>query len=226
MNQPALPPGPSQYLAMLCRWPEMGRSKTRLAAEIGVTAAHRVYRELLHCCVRHARTACTLPHRRALFFVDPPSRCRAMAEWLGDPASVAPQGDGDLGRRMRDAAAEAFRRGAEAVALVGSDCPLLTPARIERAFAELASHRVVLGPAADGGFYLLGLSQMVPELFRPLQWGSKRVYALMRNRCRRLGVEVAELEVLPDVDRLSDLTDEVLSLLRVSRAELLPQAQL
>lgn len=211
---------PTQYVSMLGRWPEIGRSKTRLAAAIGGAAAHKVYRQLLRRCVANARMACSLPHRKSIFFVDPPERVKVMTDWLGGDQVVYPQVEGDLGRKMKAAAAHAFDAGAEAVIVMGSDCPHLTPARIDRAFDRLASHKVVIGPSNDGGFYLLGLSEMVPELFKPLQWGSDRVLKATQNRCERLGIEPAMLETLHDVDRVSDLNDEVLSLIDLTRGEI------
>ena len=205
---------------MLGQWPEIGRSKTRLAASIGGATANQIYRQLLRCCSNNVLEACSLPHRRALFFVDPPERCKVMTDWLGGDPIVYPQTDGDLGKRMREAAARAFRKGGEAVIIMGSDCPQLTSARMERAFDALASHRVVIGPSADGGFYLLGMSEMVPELFRPLQWTSDQVYKRLLNRCKRLGLTVEVLETLNNIDRVSDLSDEVLSLIDLNRSEI------
>ena len=217
---------PSQIISMLGRWPEIGRSKTRLAAAIGGVNADRVYRQLLRHCVSNALRACTLNHRRSIFFVDPPERVKVMTEWLGGDQVVYPQTEGDLGKKMRHAAQKGFDLGAEAVIVMGSDCPHLTPARLDRAFQELTSQQVVFGPSNDGGFYLLGLSEMIPELFKPMQWGSEHVMKTMRNRCRRLGVETAELEVLPDVDRVSDLNDEVLNILNLTRAQVFAEAEM
>ena len=147
-----------------------------------------------------------------------------MTEWLGGDQVVYPQVDGDLGKRMRIAATKAFSQGADAVVIIGSDCPQLTPERIELAFDALASHRVVIGPALDGGLYLLGLREMIPELFRPLQWESNRVFKMTRNRCRRLGIEVAELEPLNDIVRRTDLTDEVLKIINLTRSDILVES--
>lgn len=219
-------PAPSQIISMLGRWPEIGRSKTRLAAAIGGVNADRVYRQLLRHCVSNARRACTLNHRRSIFFVDPPERVRVMTEWLGGDQVVYPQCEGDLGKRMRQAAQQGFELGADAVIVMGSDCPHLTPARLDRAFQELASQKVVFGPSDDGGFYLLGLNEMIPELFKPMQWGSEHVMKTMRNRCRRLGIEITELETLPDVDRVSDLSDDVLRVLNLTRAQVFAEAEM
>jgi rSAM/selenodomain-associated transferase 1 len=224
LNHPSIKNGPLQAVAMLGRWPEIGRSKTRLAAGIGGVAANHVYRQLLRRCAANASRACSLPNRKALFFVDPPERVRVMTEWLGGGQPVFPQADGDLGKRMRRAAEKAFEVGAEAVVIMGSDCPQLTAERIEWAFDALTSHKVVIGPALDGGFYLLGLSEMVPELFKPLQWGSNQVLKRTRNRCQRLGIRFAELETLRDIDRVEDLTDEVLELIGLTRSEIISAA--
>ncbi|MBN2490066.1 MAG: TIGR04282 family arsenosugar biosynthesis glycosyltransferase [Planctomycetes bacterium] len=219
-SETAIQTGPLQVVAMLGSWPEIGRSKTRLAAAIGGAGANQVYRRLLRHCADAARRACSLPNRKPLFFVDPPERVKVMQEWLGGDQVVLPQDGGDPGRRMRAAADRAFDLGAQAVVIMGSDCPRLTPERIERAFEALASQKVVIGPAHDGGFYLLGLTERIPALFRPMQWHSDRVVERTRTRCRRLGIEPAELETLHAVDGVEDLTDEVLERIGLTRAEL------
>ena len=224
MNHPAQKNGPQQIVAMLGRWPEIGRSKTRLAAALGGGPANQIYRQLLKHSAAHALESAIIPNRKAIFFVDPPERARAMRKCLGDGHQVFPQIEGDLGRRARAAAEVAFAGGAAAVVVMGSSCPQLTPERIERAFEELSSHQVVLGPTTDGGLYLIGLSRMVPELFKPLQWDSGRAVKTIRDRCTRLGLDVSELEQLLEINRVEDLTDDVLASIGLTRAELLSEA--
>src|SRR5207237_1261247 len=88
---------------------------------------------------------------------------------------LARQHDGNLGQRMAGFFADQFAAGAERVVLVGSDSPTLTCASVEQAFHELAAADVVLGPATDGGYYLIGCAGRVPALFDGIDWGGSRV---------------------------------------------------
>ncbi len=110
----------------------------------------------------------------------------------------------DLGERMATACAEALER-AERVVLVGSDCPLLTPAMIVRALVELGWADAVLGPAEDGGYVLLALKRAEPALFERIPWSTERVAGLTRERMRVLDWRWHELPELWDLDRPEDL---------------------
>jgi rSAM/selenodomain-associated transferase 2 len=119
--------------------------------------------------------------------------------------TIRNQGDGDLGARMERAVAAAFTEGAEAVVVIGGDCPQLTAEHLASAFATLARAEVVLGPAADGGYYLIGMRRMVPALFHGIRWGSDEVFAQTLSAARAVAVEVAQLATLRDVDVPDDL---------------------
>lgn len=118
---------------------------------------------------------------------------------------LAPQGAGDLGERMRHALQDGItRRGAAAV--MGCDVPQCPGGILETAHEHLARGRNVLGPTMDGGYYLLGLQQDVPELFEHMPWGGGQVLAETLARAAALGIEFETLPVLRDVDTLEDLT--------------------
>jgi rSAM/selenodomain-associated transferase 1 len=107
--------------------------------------------------------------------------------------------------RMRDAFARAFADGVERVVIVGSDLPELTAALLRRALGELDAHAAVLGPARDGGYYLLGLRRMIGGIFDGVPWSTPHVLAATLERFRTAGVEPAMLEELADVDEVEDL---------------------
>ena len=115
------------------------------------------------------------------------------------------QTSGDLGRRMATAFAEAFRSGALRVAVIGTDCPAITPELLAEAFQRLETADLVLGPATDGGYYLIALRRPVPELFVDIPWGSPRVLEQTLQRAQRLSLSVALLKTLSDVDRPEDV---------------------
>ncbi|HEU0078310.1 MAG TPA: TIGR04282 family arsenosugar biosynthesis glycosyltransferase, partial [Longimicrobiaceae bacterium] len=144
-------------MLVFVRAPEPGRVKTRLAAAIGAEGALRVYRRLAEHTLAEVRTLADDGVEVRVHYT-PADAGAAVREWLDDGPVYLPQAEGgDLGMRMRDAFARAFADGAECVVIVGSDLPELTAALLRRAFDALDAHPAVLGPARDGGYYLLGL---------------------------------------------------------------------
>ena len=133
-----------------------------------------------------------------------------MAGWLGRDLDYVIQSEGDLGDRMRLAFEKGFRQGWQRVVLIGSDLPELTPSIIRESFDRLASHDLVLGPAQDGGYYLIGLKASCPELFgNPIVWGTKEVLKNTLITADQLGLRTALLVRLRDVDRPEDLTENI-----------------
>lgn len=184
------------------RAPVAGRVKTRLAASIGAEAALRVYVRLAEHTLREARA---VEGAEVRVHFTPADAGEEVRRWLGEGVRCLPQAEGDLGERMRRAFRDAFVAGHGRVVIVGSDLPELSSSLLRRALALLESHPAVLGPARDGGYYLLGLTRMVPGLFTGIAWSTGEVFAHTLERLRAAGVEPALLEVLGDVDRVEDL---------------------
>ncbi len=130
---------------------------------------------------------------------------KRMRQWLGYLPVYRVQGAGDLGRRMARAFQSSFGHGATRTVAIGTDCPGLTPELMHQAFQALSTHDLVLGPATDGGYYLIGLTAPVPELFSGISWGTKEVRAQTLQVARGRGISVFELPMLDDVDRPDDL---------------------
>jgi rSAM/selenodomain-associated transferase 1 len=185
--------------------PRPGAVKTRLAAEIGDARAAAAYRALAEGVL--ARTAAQAGEYQRLVFFAPADARAEIATWLPGETLVAQQGD-DLGARMHHAFAHAFAEGAEAIVLVGSDVPRLTRAHVTAAFDALERVPVVLGPAADGGYYLIALRSPQPGLFRGILWGSNSVRQATLQRAAPLALDVYLLEMLRDVDTAADLEAE------------------
>jgi uncharacterized protein len=190
------------HILVFVRAPEAGRVKTRLAAEIGEAAALEVYRQLAEHTLRAARGVAGA-EVRVLF--TPADAGEAVRGWLGGEARYEAQAEGDLGQRLEAAFEAAFADGARRVLVVGSDLPTLTPALLRHALAVLACNPAVLGPAHDGGYYLLGLRAPRPRLFRGMPWSTPAVFAETWRRLRAAGVEPVLLPTLRDVDYVSDL---------------------
>lgn len=191
-------------LLVFAKEPTPGHVKTRLAASIGAVRAAQVYRELTALTLAHAVAA-----RRAgvvcaieLWCAPSPdsSYFRDIATAAG--ASLHAQVEGDLGARMTDAIAGALTR-ADAVLLVGSDCPVLDTDRLGHAAALLAQHDAVLGPAEDGGYVLVGARRPLP--FASIRWSSPHALTDTTAGFVRAGIRWAALPVLWDVDEPADL---------------------
>jgi hypothetical protein len=195
---------PASILIVFTRWPEPGRSKTRLIPLLGAHGAADLQRQMTLHTISHAREVARREHvaLEARFAGGTDDRMR---EWLGGGMDYCPQGDGDLGVRMEGAFRDAFSRGASRVVLVGTDCPGLDAPLMRAAFAALRRKDLVLGPATDGGYWLIGLRRPGPALFADMPWGTDSVLGRTRDRARSLRLSVHSLEPLPDVDRPEDL---------------------
>jgi uncharacterized protein len=191
-------------LILFARYPVPGRAKTRLIPALGAEGAAALHRRLVLRTLRAASQACRAVRADLEVRFDG-GTARAMSHWLGDGARFRPQGAGDLGERMAGALEESFHAGSRATVIIGSDCPGLSPDVIAAAFTRLAESPVVLGPATDGGYYLIGLGRPMPELFRGIPWGTERVLADTLAVLQRRGCEPALLDPLEDIDRPEDL---------------------
>ena len=200
---------PCPHLLIFAREPVLGRVKTRLAAGIGAEAALAVYRELL------ARTAAAVAAAQVpatVWLAEAPADGAAAAvsaalprpEWPGLPWRVQPPAE-SLGTRMAHAFGAAFGSGAGRVVIIGTDCPGLSAALLTRAFDQLLTHEIVLGPAEDGGYYLLGMNKLEAEFFENKSWSTATVLPDTLADAARLGRRVALLPALPDVDSALDL---------------------
>jgi rSAM/selenodomain-associated transferase 1 len=192
------------HLLIFAREPVLGRVKTRLAAGIGAEAALAVYRELLSltaAAVAAAQVPTTVWLAEAPADADPTT---PRPEWPGLPWRVQPAAD-SLGARMAQAFSDAFAAGAGRVVIIGTDCPGLSAALLRQAFDELLSHELVVGPADDGGYYLLGMNRLEAELFANKNWSTATVLPDTLADAARLELRVAQLPTLHDVDSAQDL---------------------
>jgi rSAM/selenodomain-associated transferase 1 len=134
----------------------------------------------------------------------PDDAAHEIQPWLREGWSASAQGTGDLGERLRRAFDGAFRAGAERVVIIGSDCPEAKSSDVRRAWKELKSHDVVVGPAADGGYWLIGLRAPQPELFRHIAWSSDQVLGQTLARAKSLALRIQLLRILTDIDTEKD----------------------
>lgn len=197
----------ARVLAVLTRAPSSG-GKSRLFTGLGIPSDPRLLEALLLDTIDGA----TAPGMRIVVAVTPGSACDEIRAMLRDAdlssvaVEVIPQAEGDLGERMRGVMEALFARGAAAVALIGSDLPHITSSPITAAFDVLADDRdaLVLGPAADGGYYLVAAAR-VPDVFTGIEWGTARVLEQTQRVARDRGIPVRLLPVIVDVDTADEL---------------------
>jgi rSAM/selenodomain-associated transferase 1 len=196
---------PPTRLALFLKAPVAGRVKTRLAATVGDATACAVYRWLAERQCREVPGDWS-----ATVHVDPPDAVAACRAWLGARFDYAAQQGGTLGERLAHAARAAFTRGAAPWLVIGGDCVGLGHARLREAAGALADGAdAVLGPAEDGGYYLLGLRRLAPEVFHDIPWSTGEVAAVTRRRAAAAGLRLAELPPLPDIDDEASLVRHV-----------------
>jgi len=129
----------------------------------------------------------------------------SMRACFGSSFLYRPQPDGDLGQRLARAFDVARQEGIDQTVVIGADCPGIEPHLLQSAFAQLDRHDLVLGPAADGGYYLVGLRQPVPRLFTGIDWGTDRVLRQTLAAAAAAGLSAYLIAALADVDRPEDL---------------------
>lgn len=195
-----------EQLIVFTRFPVAGRTKTRLIPVLGPEGAANLQRRLIEQTVAMVRVLAGL--RNILPVIEYCDGDLAqMRQWL-DPHrffTFRSQANGDLGLRMHEATTRAFSQGAGRTVLIGTDIPGLSAGLLVQAFDLLAEHDLVLGPALDGGYYLIGLTRPQPPLFYGLNWSTGKVLSETLARAAALTLTVAQLEPLNDVDRPEDL---------------------
>jgi rSAM/selenodomain-associated transferase 2/rSAM/selenodomain-associated transferase 1 len=191
-------------LVIFTRFPEPHKAKTRLIPALGPEGAAALGCDMTRhtlACVRELAKDFGVPVEVRFEGGD----AERMTAAFGNGFPYRRQGTGDLGCRMERAFAEVFCEGAERIVIIGTDCPEITPGMIRESFERLATCDLVLGPATDGGYYLIGLRRPAPQLFIGIPWGSERVLAETLRRAKAIPVEVSLLKTLSDVDRPEDL---------------------
>lgn len=186
-------------VVLMVKAPTVGVVKTRLASSLGTGRATEIYRALVERQLRELPAAWPV-----VVSFDPPALESAIRAWLTPVRATdlrfAAQVTGDLGDRLIAATAEAFGTGAESVIVIGGDCPYLSHDHFDEAARILATRLVALGPARDGGYYLIALHRPEPALFTGIAWSSPQVLEQTRVRCAAAGLSVCELMELEDVD--------------------------
>lgn len=191
-------------LIVFLKYPEPGQVKTRLARLIGKEKAASIYRNLVEATFDSVTPLHSHEVDVTIAF-EPPEKENEIKGWLPGPFEYFPQKGGDLGGRLREAARQAFSEGARQVILIGTDTPNLTSDEILEGFDLLEEHNAILGPAWDGGYYLIGMNSFEPALFQEISWSSPFVLQETVSKLKQLNWSYATLSLKRDVDYVEDL---------------------
>lgn len=199
MNKPSR----NNILIIFVKYPEPGRVKTRLAEELGEKKAAKIYSLMAETVISNVINS--KRYETAIFF-DPPEKKDEIIKWIGsDCRAFFPQDGETLGERMSNAFGRVFSDCAHRAVIIGTDCVDITADTVGEAFELLESMDVVLGPASDGGYYLLGLNNHEPGVFRNISWSTDLVLKQTIDRVEEAGLTIKLLETMSDIDTAGDL---------------------
>lgn len=187
-------------IAVMAKAPVPGQAKTRLIPHLGAEGAARLQQWLIRRTLSTALAADTGPV--SLWWAGDAAHPELQRYRNHDSITVRLQSELDLGGRMLEVASESLWP--QGVLVIGTDCPLLTPALLRQTAAELAQQDAVFLPAEDGGYVLIGLRRPIAEIFDDIDWGSTHVMAQTRQRMSSAGCRWSEPAILWDVDRPAD----------------------
>ena len=189
---------------VMTRYPEPGKTKTRLIPALGPDRAAALHRCLITRTLNVSLQLIKASDVEVEVQYTGGSKDQFRTAFGTTPCYVL-QSDGSLGERMQSAMAAAFAEGAARVVVIGTDCPALDVSHLTQAFEQLAGTDVVIGPATDGGYYLIGTRRHLPQLFEGIDWGTECVLQQTLRRAAELNVTVSQLSPLSDVDFAEDL---------------------
>ena len=193
----------SRRILLFVRYPEIGRVKTRLETHLDQDKILSLYRYFVEDILSTLHRS-DYPVSVCYW---PPEKGEDMQAWLGSSLAYCPQKGEDIGQRMQNAFADAFAKGVDQAILLGSDFPDLDSVILDQAFHALSDNDVTLGPAVDGGYYLIGFnrSAFFKEIFSGISWGTGQVLKNTLEKIDHAGVRVHMLPEWQDIDTFEDL---------------------
>ena len=191
-------------LMVFVKYPTPGAVKQRLAQHLGSDRAAEIYKKIAETIVQKVAPASSEDYILEIYF-SPQEDEKLVRQWLAENECFSSQQGSDLGARMSNAFLHAFAAGYTKALLIGSDCPDISRDIITQSFDMLKSKHIVLGPAYDGGYYLIGVREPIPELFSNIEWGTEQVLSQTKDKINAAGLSLGLLPMLRDIDRVEDL---------------------
>jgi len=204
-------------LIIFLKYPQAGKVKTRLARDVGAQRAAEFYSQMSKTIIENVLDTDSY---RTIIFYDPPERENEIRSWLGSKqCPITPQTGESLGDKITDAFTQVFSSGADKAVIIGTDCIDVTSKTITQAINSLNNTDIVLGPAEDGGYYLLGLKRHIPEIFQEIDWSTNRVLAQTLEKIKEKKLKYELLETLKDIDTLEDLNGSIEIFVKAAEAK-------
>ncbi len=203
INSKSVKTKPFNGIIVFGRYPRAGSVKTRLGKMIGSEKAAAIYERLLRHSLNQARGVKGRIHR--YLYIADKNDVLLMKKWAKGGFFCFAQCSGDLGERIKEAIDSVMYYGAKKVIIIGSDTPGISSSLLEEAFNSLDGCDVVIGPATDGGYYLLGLKTMRAQLFKGINWSTKNVFEQTLKRAKDKRLSVYKTRELSDIDTGDDL---------------------
>jgi len=194
-----------QRLIIVTRYPEIGKTKTRMIPLLGAKGAMELHRQMTEYLVNKCQSLGQNNREIIIYFTG--GNEVLMQQWLGSNFIYKPQVEGDLGLKMKSAFIDAFNQGITEAVLIGTDCPEITIELLQQSFKLLINNQdLVLGKAQDGGYYLIGLNRLIEPIFHHIKWGSSQVLSQTLTIAKNLNLNYHLLPELSDIDRPEDLS--------------------
>jgi uncharacterized protein len=194
-----------KQLIIFTRYPTPGKTKTRIIPALGEIGAANLQKQMTEHTILQVKELQKISTTINVEIRFSGGSWELMQNWLGRNFVYQSQGEGDLGQRMMRSLTDAFNQQAEQVIIIGTDCPGLNPQILASAFEQLQTSDLVLGPAIDGGYYLIGLQKPILNLFTNIPWGTNQVLSQTVTIAQELHLSSVQLPTLADVDRPEDL---------------------
>lgn len=195
----------NELILFFLKYPEPGRVKTRLAASIGPEEAAELYGNFILDILAKLKSS-SFPFRICFH---PKQKRKSLVEWLGEEYQYSLQEGNDLGERMKAAFLEAFASGYQRVILIGSDFPDFPISFLKESLDALKTHDTVVGPAVDGGYYLIGFREdtFFPGIFEGMDWGTDVIFRETLSKLRDHKQRVYVLPAWEDIDTVENLEE-------------------
>jgi rSAM/selenodomain-associated transferase 1 len=195
----------TEALIVFARLPVAGSVKTRLAKTLGEDFAVRFYRACAEHTFNECRKAASTGMDIFVFYSDEKDK-ELMKKWTGNDFRLLPQSGEDIGKRMFNAFKIVFDEGVNRAILIGTDVPDISSGIISKALTSLNNTELVIGPAKDGGYYLIGMKKLYGFLFENIEWGTGKVFAGTLDKINMNNLDKKIITELYDIDTEEDIT--------------------